>query len=71
VSHFTAGLIASEAVERAGLAPGAPVHTDGGKLCAPLPFGRESWALAVLRRVDGNHLSMHAVAPQVLLRHRP
>jgi Ser/Thr protein kinase RdoA (MazF antagonist) len=65
-SHFTAGLRASEAVERAGIATGAPVRTRAGELCAPLPLGREPWALAVLHRAGGSHLSLHAVAPAVL-----
>lgn len=64
--HFTSGLRASEAVELAGIATGAPVRTRAGELCVPVPLGRQSWALAVLRRVDGSHLSMHAVAPTVL-----
>jgi Ser/Thr protein kinase RdoA (MazF antagonist) len=61
-SHFTAGLRASEAVERAGLAAGAPVATRAGELCVVLPEAK-SWVLAVLRRVDGTHLSMREVAP--------
>jgi Ser/Thr protein kinase RdoA (MazF antagonist) len=65
-SHFTAGLRASEAAERAGIATGAPVQTRAGELCVALPLGRESWVLAVLHRVDGTHLSMHAVPPAVL-----
>ena len=65
-SHFTAGLHASEAVERAGIPTGAPVRTRAGELCVALPLGRESWALAVLHRVDGTHLSMHAVPLAVM-----
>jgi Ser/Thr protein kinase RdoA (MazF antagonist) len=65
-SHFSAGLLASERVERAGVATGAPVRTGAGELCVPLMLGRESWALAVLRRVAGSHLSMHTVAPAVM-----
>ena len=65
-SHFTAGLYASEAVERAGIATGAPVRTRAGELCVAVPIGRESWVLAVLHRVDGTHLSMHAVPPAVM-----
>lgn len=53
--HFTAGLRASEAVERAGIATGAPVRTRAGELCAPLPLGREPWALAVLHRAGGTN----------------
>jgi Ser/Thr protein kinase RdoA (MazF antagonist) len=64
--HFTAGLRASEAVERAGIATGAPLRTRGGDLCVPLAPGRPPLVLAVLRRVDGSHLSMHAVAPAVM-----
>ncbi len=63
-AHFTAGLRASEAAGQAGIA--TPVRTRAGELCVALPPGRESWVLAVLHRVDGNHLSMHAVAPAVL-----
>jgi Ser/Thr protein kinase RdoA (MazF antagonist) len=65
-AHFTAGLRASEAAGQAGIATGAPVRTRAGELCMALPPGRESWVLAVLHRVDGSHLSMHAVAPAVL-----
>jgi Ser/Thr protein kinase RdoA (MazF antagonist) len=65
-AHFTAGLRASEAAGQAGIATGAPVRTRAGELCLALPPGRESWVLAVLHRVDGSHLSMHAVAPAVL-----
>ncbi len=65
-SHFVAGLIASEAVEQAGVATGAPFCTGTGELCVPLVLGRESWALAVLHRVDGSHLSVHAVTPEIL-----
>jgi Ser/Thr protein kinase RdoA (MazF antagonist) len=65
-AHFTAGLRASEAAGQAGIATGAPVCTRAGELCVALPPGRESWVLAVVHRVDGNHLSMHAVAPAVL-----
>jgi Ser/Thr protein kinase RdoA (MazF antagonist) len=65
-AHFTAGLRASEAIERAGLTTGAPVRTLAGELCRPLALGDESWALAVLLRVGGDPLSMHAVAPAVL-----
>jgi len=66
LSHFAAGLHASEAVERAGIAAGAPVRTRGGELCVALPLKRQSWVLAVLHRVHGTHLSMHAVPPAVL-----
>jgi Ser/Thr protein kinase RdoA (MazF antagonist) len=66
IVHFTAGLRASAAVERAGIATGAPVPTRGGDLCVPLAPGRPPQVLAVLRKVDGNHLSIHAVAPAVL-----
>jgi Ser/Thr protein kinase RdoA (MazF antagonist) len=66
IVHFAAGLRASEAVERAGIATGAPVRTRGGDLCVPLAPGRPPQVLALLRRVDGNHLSMHAVAPSVM-----
>jgi Ser/Thr protein kinase RdoA (MazF antagonist) len=59
-------LAVSEAVEQAGIVTGAPVRTRAGELCVPVPLGREPWALAVMRRVDGDHLSMHAVAPAVL-----
>jgi Ser/Thr protein kinase RdoA (MazF antagonist) len=65
-AHFTAGLLAGEAIERAGITTGAPVRTHAGELCRPLALGRQSRVLAVLRRVDGSHLSMHAVAPAVL-----
>jgi Ser/Thr protein kinase RdoA (MazF antagonist) len=65
-AHFGAGLLASERVERAGVATGAPVRTRAGELCVPLMLGREPWVLAVLRRADGSHLSMHAVAPAVM-----
>jgi Ser/Thr protein kinase RdoA (MazF antagonist) len=65
-SHFTAGLLASEAVEQAGVTTGAPVPTHDGKLCVPLMVGRQARVLAVLRRADGSHLSMHAVTPAVL-----
>jgi Ser/Thr protein kinase RdoA (MazF antagonist) len=58
-AHFTAGLLASEAIERAGITTGAPVRTHAGELCRPLALGPQSWVLAVLRRVDGSHLSMH------------
>ena len=64
--HFNAGLGASEAVERAGIVTGTPVRTRGGDLCVPLAPGRPPQVLAVLRRVDGSHLSMHAVAPAVM-----
>jgi Ser/Thr protein kinase RdoA (MazF antagonist) len=64
-AHFAAGLGASEAVEQAGIACGAPVRTLAGELCRPLALGGP-WALAVLRRADGDHLSMHLVAPDVL-----
>ena len=66
VSHFAAGLLGSEAVEQAGVATGAPVRTNAGELCVPLTLGRQSQVLAVLHRVDGMHLSMHAVRPDVL-----
>jgi len=66
LAHFAAGLRASEVIERIGIATGAPVRSRAGKLCEPLAIGRQSWVLAVLRRVDGSHLSMHAVAPVVL-----
>jgi Ser/Thr protein kinase RdoA (MazF antagonist) len=65
-AHFSAGLLASERVERAGLATGAPVRTRAGELCVPLVLGRESWVLAVVRRVDGSRLSMHEIAPAVM-----
>ncbi len=65
-AHFTAGLLASEAVERAGVTTGAPVRTRGGQLCVPLALGRRPRMLAVLRRADGSPLSVHAVAPAVL-----
>jgi Ser/Thr protein kinase RdoA (MazF antagonist) len=65
-AHFTAGLRASEAVQRAGITTGAPVPARSGQLCVPLPLGRQSWVLAVLHRVDGTHLSVHAVPPAVL-----
>jgi Ser/Thr protein kinase RdoA (MazF antagonist) len=65
-AHFTAGLRASEAVERAGIATGAPVRTRAGELCVPLPDGRQPWALAVLRRVGDGFLSPHEVAPAVM-----
>ena len=65
-SHFAAGLRASVAVEQAGIASGAPVRTRAGELCVALPTGRESWVLAVLRRVDGSRLSMWDVAPEVM-----
>jgi Ser/Thr protein kinase RdoA (MazF antagonist) len=65
-AHFTAGLRASEAVERSGIATGAPVRTSAGELCVPLAPGRPPQVLAVLRRVDGSPLSVHAVAPAVL-----
>jgi Ser/Thr protein kinase RdoA (MazF antagonist) len=64
--HFAAGLYASEAVEQAGIAAGAPIRTRAGELCVALPLGQESWVLAVLHRVHGTHLSMHAVPPVVL-----
>jgi Ser/Thr protein kinase RdoA (MazF antagonist) len=64
--HFNAGLRASEAAERAGIVTGAPVRTRGGDLCVPLAPGRPPQVLAVLRRVDGSHLSMHAIAPAVM-----
>lgn len=35
-AHFTAGLHASEVVERAGIATGAPVRAGAGDLCVPL-----------------------------------
>jgi len=66
IVHFTAGLRASQAVERAGIATGAPVRTRSGDWCVPLAPGRPPQVLAVLRRVDGSHLSMHAVAPPVM-----
>ena len=66
VVHFSAGLRASEAVERAGIATGAPVRTRAGDLCRLLAPGRPPQVLAVLRRVDGDHLPMHAVAPAVM-----
>ena len=65
-SHFSAGLLASEVVEQAGVATGAPVRTHDGELCVPLMLGRPPRVLAVLRRADGTHLSVHAVAPAVL-----
>jgi len=65
-AHFTAGLRASEVVERAGIATGAPVRTRAGDLCVPLAAGRPPQVLAVLHRADGGHLSMHAVAPSVM-----
>lgn len=65
-AHFTAGLRASEAVEQASIPAGAPVRARAGQLCEPLALGGQSWVLAVLRLVDGSHLSMHAVAPPVL-----
>jgi len=64
--HFTAGLRASEAVEQAGVATGAPVRTRAGDLCVQLAGGRPPQVMAVLRRADGGHLSMHAVGPAVL-----
>jgi Ser/Thr protein kinase RdoA (MazF antagonist) len=64
-SHFTAGLLASETVEQAGVATGAPRRTGTGELCVPLVLGRESWALAVLHRVDGGHRSVHGVPPAI------
>jgi len=64
--HFRAGLLASEAVEQAGVATGAPVRTRDGELCLPLVPGRPPWVLAVLRRAQGSHFSMHEVAPAVL-----
>jgi Ser/Thr protein kinase RdoA (MazF antagonist) len=65
-AHFTAGLLASEVIEQAGIETGAPVRTRAGELCAPLALGGRPWVLAVLRRVDGSRLSMHTVAPPVL-----
>jgi Ser/Thr protein kinase RdoA (MazF antagonist) len=65
-THFAAGLRASEAIERAGIAAGAPVRTRGGELCVRLALGGPSWVLGVLRRVGGSRLSMHAVAPVVM-----
>jgi Ser/Thr protein kinase RdoA (MazF antagonist) len=65
-AHFTAGLLASDAIERAGILTGAPARTSAGELCAPLALGGQSWVLAVLRRVDGSRLSMHTVPPPVL-----
>jgi hypothetical protein len=51
-SHFTAGLLASEAVERAGTKTGAPIRTIAGELCVPLPVGRRSRVVAVLHKID-------------------
>ena len=65
-AHFATGLRASEAVERAGIACGAPVRTLAGELCRPLALGGPPWALAVLRRADGSRLSIRAIAPEVL-----
>ncbi len=65
-AHFAAGLRASEVVERAGIAAGAPVRTRAGELCLPLRNGSQPWALAVLHRVGGSYLSPHAVAPGVM-----
>jgi len=65
-SHFSTGLLASERIERAGVATGAPVRTRARELCVPLVLGREPWVLAVLQRVDGSRLSMHAVSPVVM-----
>jgi Ser/Thr protein kinase RdoA (MazF antagonist) len=64
-AHITAGLHASELVEEAGIATGAPVRTRSGRLCVALPDA-PSLVLCVLRRVEGSPLSMHAVAPEVL-----
>jgi Ser/Thr protein kinase RdoA (MazF antagonist) len=64
--HFTTGLRAAEVVDRAGIRTGAPVRTRTGELCVLAPRGRQSWVLALLRRVGGGHLSVHAVAPEVL-----
>jgi Ser/Thr protein kinase RdoA (MazF antagonist) len=61
--HLTAGLLAAEAVDRAGVATGAPVRTHDGELCVPLAPGR---VLAVLRRVGEARLSMRAVPPAIL-----
>jgi Ser/Thr protein kinase RdoA (MazF antagonist) len=66
LAHFAAGLLASEAAERAGITTGAPVRTRAGQLCVPLALGRRSRVLAVLRCADGSPLSVHAVAPAVL-----
>jgi Ser/Thr protein kinase RdoA (MazF antagonist) len=65
-AHFTAGLLASEAVDRAGITTGIPVRTRAFEVCVALPLERESWMLAVLHRVDGTHLSMWAVPPAVM-----
>jgi Ser/Thr protein kinase RdoA (MazF antagonist) len=40
--------------------------TRAGQWCVPLRCDGQSWVLAVLRRVDGDHLSMWALAPAVL-----
>lgn len=64
-AHFTAGLLASEAVDRAGITTGIPVRTRAREVCVAPPL-LESWMLAVLHRVDGTHLSMWAVPPAVL-----
>ena len=61
--HFAAGLRASEVVDKAGVATGAPVRTRAGELYVRLAPGR---VLGVLRRVKDSRLSMHAVAPAVL-----
>jgi Ser/Thr protein kinase RdoA (MazF antagonist) len=65
-SHFTAGLRASEAAGQGGMVTGAPVRTRAGELCTVLPGVRSSWVLAVLCRVDGSSLSIHAVPPEIL-----
>jgi Ser/Thr protein kinase RdoA (MazF antagonist) len=62
-SHFTAGLLASEAVERAGTKTGAPIRTIAGELCVPLPVGRRSRVVAVLHKIDVTRLPMRAVPP--------
>jgi Ser/Thr protein kinase RdoA (MazF antagonist) len=65
-AHFTAGLLASEVVDRAGITTGIPVRTRAREVCVALPLERESWMLAVLHRVGGTHLSMWAVPPAVM-----
>jgi hypothetical protein len=42
-AHFTAGLLASEAVQRAGITTGVPVRTRASEVCIALPLGQASW----------------------------
>jgi Ser/Thr protein kinase RdoA (MazF antagonist) len=56
--HFLAGLVASQAVEAAGIAAGVPLASRSGALSADIEDGQHAWPVAVLRQIDGTPASL-------------